>query len=235
MKIRQAPIAGLIKYLEKLYDERPKDFRTSNIINVVNKYYCSLTNHKTIIPPGNDIMNDWCDLNWSNDMKTCPNIPGLIVYKNKPDGSRFYGVLYHGGYITTPDKQTNFLSYFFAHHEGRVGAHSFHIDDWDGWGAPIRYFSFNTEDYIDTRFWELGERELSFGSFGHDVRQLQGLLQKMFVEIEITSIFDEMTLNALQSVQKLCNIPITENFDCSNTKGQRVIEFLAEKNNASKN
>ena len=60
-----------------------------------------------------------------------------------------YGILYHSGYITSSNKQTNFLSYYFAHPEGHVGSHSFHVDDWDGWGAPIRYFSFPDEDFID--------------------------------------------------------------------------------------
>jgi hypothetical protein len=172
MKIRQAPVADLLKYLEGLYNDRPKTFRTSNILNVINKYYCSLTNHKTIMPVGNDFMNDWCDLNHADTMKNCPNVPGILVYKNKPDGSKMYGILYHSGYITSSNKQTNFLSYYFAHPEGHVGSHSFHVDDWDGWGAPIRYFSFPTEDFIDSRFYGLGERPLTLHSYGHDVRQL---------------------------------------------------------------
>jgi hypothetical protein len=73
MKIRQAPVADLLKYLEDLYNERPKNFRTSNILNVINKYYCSLTNHKTIMPVGTDFMNDWCDLNHADTMINCPN------------------------------------------------------------------------------------------------------------------------------------------------------------------
>lgn len=225
MKIRQAPVADLLKYLEELYNDRPKTFRTSNILNVINKYYCSLTNHKTIMPVGNDFMNDWCDLNHADTMKNCPNVPGILVYKNKPDGSRMYGILYHSGYITTSNKQTNFLSYYFAHPEGHIGSHSFHVDDWDGWGAPLRYFSFPAEDYIDSRFWTLGERSLTIHSFGHDVRQLQSFLHKANEDVPVHGYFESKTLDALHEVQSWCNLPESDIFDLAK-EGQKIVDFL---------
>lgn len=225
MKIRQAPVADLLKYLEGLYNDRPKSFRTSNILNVINKYYCSITNHKTIMPVGGDVMNDWCDLNHSSNMSTCPNVPGILVYKKKIDGSYSYGLLYHSGYITTANKQTNFLSYYYAHPEGHIGSHSFHIDDWDGWGAPIRYFSFPSEDYIDSRFWGLGERCLKLGSIGHDVRQLQAFLVKAEPNVPLHGVFEENTLEALHNVQSWCGLPKIDSFDLSQD-GQKIIDFL---------
>lgn len=225
MKIRQAPVADLLKYLEGLYNDRPKTFRTSNILNVINKYYCSLTNHKTIMPVGNDFMNDWCDLNHADTMKNCPNVPGILVYKNKPDGSKMYGILYHSGYITTSNKQTNFLSYYFAHPEGHIGSHSFHADDWDGWGAPIRYFSFPAEDYVDNRFWALGERSLTLHSLGHDVRQLQAFLHKANENVPVHGYFESATLDALHEVQSWCNLPVNDVFEL-NKDGQKIIDIL---------
>lgn len=230
MKIRQAPVADLLKYLEELYSDRPKNFRTSNILNVINKYYCSLTNHKTIMPIGNDFMNDWCDLNYANTMKNCPNVPGIIVYKNKPNGTRTYGVLYHSGYITSPNKQTNFLSYYFAHPEGHIGSHNYYADDWDGWGAPIRYFSFPAEDYLDNRFWALGERILTKHSMGHDVRQLQALLNKAHENVIVNGYFDDNTLEALHLTQYWCNIPQNDIFDLNSLDGKKIIEYLTNGN-----
>lgn len=225
MKIRQAPIADLLKYLETLHIERPKDFKTSNIVNVINKYYCSLTNHKTIMPIANDFMNDWCDLNHSDTMENCPNVPGLLVYKNKPDGTKFYGLLYHSGYITSPEKQTNFLSYYYAHQEGHVGSHSFNVKEWDGWGAPVRYFSFSPEDYLDSRLWALGERPLTIGCFGHDVRQLQAILHRAHKEVPLDGYFEEKTLMALLETQSWCNIPHSDTFEL-NKNGEAIINFL---------
>ena len=225
MKIRQAPVADLLKYLEGLYNDRPKTFRTSNILNVINKYYCSLTNHKTIMPVGNDFMNDWCDLNHADTMKNCPNVPGILVYRNKPDGTKMYGILYHSGYITTSDKQVDFLSYYFAHPEGHVGSHSYHPSDWDGWGAPIRYFSFPAEDFIDSRFYSLGERPLSLHSDGHDVRQLQSFLHKANENVPVHGYFESRTLDALHEVQSWCNLPTSDIFDL-NKEGQKIIDFL---------
>lgn len=225
MKIRQAPVADLLNYLQEIYMERPKDIRTSNILNIVNKYYCSLTNHKTILPVGNDFMTDWCDLNHSNTMENCPNVPGIIVYRNKPDGTKMYGVLYHSGYITTENKQTNYLSYYYAHPEGHINSHSYLASDWDGWGAPVRYFSFSPDVYIENRLWALGERPLSLHNMGHDVRQLQAFLSKANEQVIVNGYFDKATLEALHEVQSWCNLPVSDTFEL-NTDGQKIISFL---------
>lgn len=225
MKIRQAPVADLLNYLQEIYMERPKDIRTSNILNIVNKYYCSLTNHKTILPVGNDFMTDWCDLNHSNTMENCPNVPGIIVYRNKPDGTKMYGVLYHSGYITTENKQTNYLSYYYAHPEGHINSHSYLASDWDGWGAPVRYFSFSPDVYVENRLWALGERPLSLHNMGHDVRQLQAFLSKANEQVMVSGYFDKATLEALHEVQSWCNLPVSDTFEL-NTDGQKIISFL---------
>lgn len=225
MKIRQAPVADLLNYLQEIYMERPKDIRTSNILNIVNKYYCSLTNHKTILPVGNDFMTDWCDLNHSNTMENCPNVPGIIVYRNKPDGTKMYGVLYHSGYITTENKQTNYLSYYYAHPEGHINSHSYLASDWDGWGAPVRYFSFSPDVYVENRLWALGERPLSLHNMGHDVRQLQAFLSKANEQVIVNGYFDKATLEALHEVQSWCNLPVSDTFEL-NTDGQKIISFL---------
>lgn len=225
MKIRQAPVADLLNYLQEIYMERPKDIRTSNILNIVNKYYCSLTNHKTILPVGNDFMTDWCDLNHSNTMENCPNVPGIIVYRNKPDGTKMYGVLYHSGYITTENKQTNYLSYYYAHPEGHINSHSYLASDWDGWGAPVRYFSFSPDVYVENRLWALGERPLSLHNMGHDVRQLQAFLSKANEQVMVSGYFDKITLEVLHEVQSWCNLPVSDTFEL-NTDGQKIISFL---------
>ena len=158
-------------------------------------------------------------------MENCPNVPGLIVYKNKPDWTRLYAILYHSGYITAPKNQTNFLSYYYAHPEGHINSHSFLVDDWDGWGAPIRYFSFPAEDYIDSRFWALGERPLMLHVFGHDVRQLQNFLKKAHPDVPTHGYFEEKTLKALQETQEWCGLPITNSFILQ-PNGQKIIDFL---------
>lgn len=225
MKIRQAPVADLLKYLNNLYDTRPKTLKVTNILNLIDKYYCSITNHKTISPIGGDYMNDWCDLNHSDCMDNCPNVPGIIVYKNKPNGTRQYAILYHSGYISSPRMQTNFLSYYYAHPEGHINSHTYLASDWDGWGAPVRYFSFSEEDYIDSRFWALGERPLTINSYGHDVRQLQGLLKRAHPEIPVDGYFESNTLEALHETQSWCNIPLKDIFRLD-SEGNKIIEFL---------
>lgn len=225
MKIRQAPVADLLRYLGELYETRPKSLKIKNILTLLDKYYCSITNHKTILPIGNDFLNGWCDLNWSNSMKNCPNVPGIIVYKDKPNGERVYGLLYHSGYIVPASLQTNFLSYYFAHAEGHIGSHCYLAGDWDGWGAPVRYFSFDCKDYVDSALWELGERPLNLHCIGHDVRQLQALLHRAHPTISTSGHFDDTTLNALHETQIWCNLPQSDIFDLK-TNGQKIIELL---------
>lgn len=229
MKIRQAPVADLLKYLTELYNSRPKELRIKNILTLVNRYYVSITNHKSIMPIANDFLNDWCDLNWSDSMKNCPNVPGIIVYKNKPDGSRFYGILYHSGYIGPQELQTNYLSYYHAHQEGHIGSHTYLAGDWDGWGAPVRYFKFDPENYVESGAWNLGERPLSLGCLGHDVRMLQTFLQKAHPNVVINGRFDENTLKALNETQSWCNLPQKNTFELNN-EGQKIVEFLTNGN-----
>lgn len=225
MKIRQASIIDLLNYLEELYINR-YPCQVSNILNIVDQYYCNLSNYKTILPLGNDFLTDWCDLNYSHTMENCPNIPGIIVYKTKANGTKAYGILYHSGHIAaTTNKQINFLSYYYIHSDGYVSSHSFCLKDWDGWGAPIRYFNFPEDLYTDSRFWALGERSLTLHSLGHDVRQLQAFLHKVNENVPIHGYFESATLDALHEVQSWCNLPVSDNFEL-NKGGQKIIDFL---------
>lgn len=60
MKIRQAPVADLLKYIEDLYSDKENNIH-DHILDLLDDYYCCLTRYKTIMPVGNDIMADWCD------------------------------------------------------------------------------------------------------------------------------------------------------------------------------
>lgn len=228
MKIKQAPIADLLKYVGELYNEKPRYYKFKNIFEVINKYYCSLTNHKTIIPMGKDYLNSWCDLNWAPTMENCPNIPGILVYKNFPNGIRKFGLVYHSGFITA-GKQTNFLSYYDVMPDGMVASHTYLASEWDGWGAPTRYFRFDENEYVDSNAWELGERPLTKLSIGHDVKVFQNMLNKVFPELNVTGYFDEETLEALHSIQKICNVSQSDYFNLQLFGGKKVLEFLEDK------
>lgn len=229
MKIRQAPVADLMKYVEELYADRDNN-KHKNIFQVIDKYYCSLTNYKTIIPITHDYLNDWCDLNWSRTMDNCPNIPGLIIYKNNINGTKTYGLLYHSGYICARTQQTDYMAYYNIDKHGRIASHTYLQSDWDGWGAPTRFFKFPTEEYVDSNAWGLGERILQKHTFGHDVRQLQTLLRKAHENVSIDGYFDDNTLEALHLTQYWCNIPQTNSFNLNSVEGKKIIEYLTNGN-----
>lgn len=232
MKIRQAPVADLMKYIDELYADRENN-KHKHILNVIDKYYCSITNHKTIMPICDDFLGDWCDLNYSPTMENCPNVPGLIIYKNNPDGSKTYGLMYHSGYIVPRLYQTDYMAYYDIDKHGHIASHTYLQSEWDGWGAPTRFFSFNPEDYQDSSVWTLGERPLMKHKFGHDVRQLQTLLHKIYPEIPLTGYFDDKTLEVLHFIQYWCKIPQTDIFILNSPEGQKILELL--NNNEHKN
>lgn len=229
MKIRQAPVADLLKYFDELYDNRHKFIDgAANVLEIIDKYYCSLSRYETIMPPGNDFMTDWCDLNHSNNMKNCPNVPGIIIYKNMPDKQKKYAILYRSGYVIPQSMELNYLSYYYIQPDGTIVSHSYRPQDWDGWGIPIRYFSYPEGDYIDSRFWELGERALTLDSFGHDVKQLQALLRHTHPEVPQSGVFEEKTLNALHEVQSWCRVPEKDTFELDEN-GKKIVDFYEEK------
>lgn len=211
MKIRKAPVADLMKYIEELYNDRENN-KHKHILDLINDYYCSITNHETIIPPAKNYLADWCDCNFSDTMENCPNVPGIIVYKNNDDGTKTYGLIYHTGYIVPRMYQTNYMGYFDIDNHGHLTSHTYFTNDWDGWGAPVRYFFFPKEDYVDSNEWGFGERPLIKHKMGHDVKVLQSMLSKVFPELKITGYFDEETLEALHSIQKICNLPQSDCF-----------------------
>lgn len=211
MKIRKAPVADLMKYIEELYEDKENNTH-DHILDLINDYYCSITNHKSILPPAENYLIDWCDLNYSDTMENCPHVPGIIIYKNNPDGTKTYGLIYHSGYIVPRLYQTNYMAYFDIDKNGHLASHTYLASEWDGWGAPVRYFNFDPEDYVDSNNWCFGERPLIRNKMGHDVRVLQTLLNKVFPELKITGVFDEETVEALHSIQTLCNVPLSDCF-----------------------
>lgn len=231
MKIRKAPVADLMKYVGELYANRENNLHDS-IFSLINDYYCSLTNYKDITPISEDYLNDWCDLNWSKTMDNCPNVPGLIIYKNNPNGTKTYGLMYHSGYVVSRLRQTDYMSYYDIDRHGHIASHSYLQSDWDGWGAPVRFFSFPPEDYQDSSVWALGERSLKLHCFGHDVRQLQSLLHKAAPDTPLHGYFDNDTLDALNMVRSWYNIPQSETFSATTKDGEKLILFLADENHS---
>lgn len=227
MKIKRAPVADLMKYFDELYENR-RDYTNYSIFHIINKYYCSLTNHKTIMPINDDFINDWCDSNNSAAMEVCPHCPGTIIYKNLPDGTRRYGIIYHSGYVVPASKQTNYMSYYFVDEDGHVTSHVYLASDWDGWGMPTRYFYFDTKDYVESNSWQLGERTLQKHCFGHDVRVFQAMLAQAHTDLIVNGYFDDKTLEALHFTQYWCNVPQTNEIDITSPNGKKIIQFLVK-------
>lgn len=228
MKIRQAPVADLMKYVEELYEDRENN-KHRHIIEVLEKYYCSISNFVEIMPIGKNFIYEWCGINTANTMENCPNVPGIIVYKNNPDGSKTYGLIYHSGYIIPRKYQTDYMGYFDVDKKGHITSHTYLASDWDGWGAPTRFFKFDEEDFIDGNTWVLGERKLSKGCFGYDVRSLQNLLLKIEPSTPQTGHFDEKTEEALLLSQTMYKLPKNKVLDCESINGEKLIDYLADK------
>ena len=225
MKIRQAPVADLLKYVEDLYSDKENNIH-DHILDLLNDYYCLLSEIKTIMPAGNNFLADWCDYDWSTTMENCPNVPGIIVYKNNADGTKTYGLLYHTGYIVPKEYQTNYLGYFDIDKHGHLASHTYLARDWHGWGAPTRYFSFSPEDYVESKDWSLGERPLFLHKMGHDVRVLQNLLKRDFKDLNVTGCFDAETIEALNIVREYYQMPKSEIFVLKSPDGKKIMEHL---------
>lgn len=224
MKIRQAPVADLMKYMSECYSHT-KDFTYEHIFDVLDEYYCKLTNHRSILPIEGLVFQDWCDMNYSHTMINCPNVPGIIIYKKLKDGSTKYGILYHSGY-QTKGKQTGFLSYYTLDVEGHISSHIYLQEDWDGWGAPVRFFAFDQRDYVESNQWYFGERTLELNMFGHDVMMFQTLLARVYPELPITKVFDTATLKIYNNIQTIANLPITNSFDVKSVAGRKFLAFI---------
>lgn len=225
MKIRQAPMADLIKYVAELYTHR-EDTIHDGIINLLDEYYCKLTHYNTIMPMGNSLMDDWCDMNWSSTMENCPFVPGLIIYKKDKNNNYVYGLLYHSGYIVPKEQQTLNMSYYDIDENGHVLSHTFLASDWEGWGAPTRYFSFDMSEYVDNNLWNFGERPLMKHKMGHDVKVLQTFIKKVFPEFVVTGYFDDATLEAIHNIQDFCNVPHTDYLNFKIPDARKVLGFL---------
>ena len=225
MKIRQAPVADLVKYAADLYQHR-EDTIHDSIISLIDEYYCKLTHYKTIMPVGTSLMSDWCDMNWSSTMENCPYVPGLIIYKRDKNGKYIYGLLYHSGYIVPKEHQTLNMSYYDIDENGHIISHTFLVTDWEGWGAPTRYFSFDMNEYVDNNLWNFGERPLMKYKMGHDVKLFQLFLQKIFPELIADGYFNDTTLNALHDIQTICNVPHTDYINFKLPDGKKILSFL---------
>ena len=232
MKTRPAPVADLISYISDIYINKNKRNKYKNIFQIMDEYYCKLSKYKSILPVEDFAFEDWCDLNWDNDINTCPNTPGIIVYKNI-ENTRKYGILYYSGMITSQENQTDNLSYYEISASGIIASHGYQQDDWHGWGAPTKYFELDPNDYIDSEHRYFGERILRKDMFGHDVVLLQKILQKIFPDLEITRRFDEATLAALHEIQKFINIPEENIFNCKTVSGKKILNFILNKNDSN--
>lgn len=226
MKIRQAPVADLMKYMAECYSH-PKDATYEHIFDILDEYYCKLTSHKSILPIEGLVFQDWCDMNYSHTIDNCPNVPGIIIYKKLQDGTKRYGILYHSGYLTR-GRQTGFLSYYTLDVDGHISSHMYLQEEWDGWGAPVRFFSFDQADYIESNQWAFGERALKQNMMGHDVMLFQTLLAKVCPELNITKIFDAETLKIYNEIQAMANLPITNSFDVRVTAGKKLLAFIMQ-------
>lgn len=224
MKIRQAPVADLIKYVAELYVHREDSIHDS-ILSLMDEYYCKLSHYRTIMPVGTSIMSDWCDMNWSDTMENCPYVPGLIIYR-KENNKYIYGLLYHSGYIVPKEHQTLNMSYYDIDEKGYITSHTFLNTDWEGWGAPTRYFSFDLNEYVDNNLWNIGERPLMKHKMGHDVKILQTFFKQLDPDFIITGYFDEATLKMLHDVQTLCNVPKTDYINFKYPNGKKILSFL---------
>ena len=230
MKIKQAPITDLLKYMETLYYEKIVVGEHKHILDIINQYYGLISKHKNILAAGNDFLQDWSDLNYNTSISDCPNVPGIIVYRRGPNNTRHYALLYHSGQIAPANAQTEFLSYFEVNVHNMIESHAYLQSEWEGWCAPTRYFYFNEDNYIDNKNWQLGERVLSAGMAGHDVMQLQSLLKNMHTDLAITGRFDDQTLKCLQETQRLCGHTSNNNFDYNTKEGKTLITFVSQGN-----
>lgn len=224
MKIRKAPVADLMKYVEELFNNKTYT-KCDDILDVLDTYYCLLTSYKTIKPIGEFCIADWCDLNHSTTMENCPNVPGIIVYKKRPDNHYIYGLLFHSGQILSKEYQTEYLSYYTIDKNGYLITNTYLAKEWDGWAAPIRYFDYG-DTYTNSEEWVFGERPLDLHKMGHDVKYFQTMLQKVFPETNITGYFDEATLEKLHNLQTLCNVPNSNLFNIKTPEGKKLLAFI---------
>lgn len=224
MKIRQAPVADLLKYVEELFENKINT-KCENVLDLLDTYYCLLSSYKTIKPIGEFCLADWCDLNHSATMENCPNVPGIIVYKKRPNNAYVYGLLFHSGQILSKDYQTEYLSYYTIDKNGYLIANTYLAKEWDGWAAPIRFFNYG-EDYVDNHDWCFGDRPLTIHRMGHDVKYFQTMLRTIYPDIEVSGYFDENTLEALHNLQKLCNVSNSDFFNIKSPDGRKLLAFI---------
>lgn len=224
MKIRQAPVADLLKYVEELFENKTNT-KCKNVLDLLDTYYCLLSSYKTIKPIGEFYLADWCDLNYSTTMENCPNVPGIIVYKKRPNNTYVYGLLFHSGQILSKEYQTEYLSYYDVDKNGFVMTHTYLAKEWDGWAAPIRFFNYG-DDYIDNHDWCFGDRPLTIHKMGHDVKYFQTMLHTVYPDIEVSGYFDENTLEALHNLQKLCNVSNSDFFNVKSPDGKKLLAFI---------
>lgn len=223
MKIIRTPIEELIKYIEDLYRNQNKKVH-DDIISLIDEYHCKFSKYHTIIPLGYEIMEDWCDGNWDNTMENCPNIPGIIISREK-DGKREYAFVGPTCYSDSQSK-TETLSYYTINSCGHIVSHIFFPEQWQCWGAPTRYFYFNQSKYIEGNDWAFGDRIITKLCFGHDVKILQSLLQRYKTSLSITGRVDTDTINILHELQALLNLPMEDKINPRSANGRILISYL---------
>lgn len=218
MKIRQAPIKDLLKYLEEQRGQSVSLGPHKHILHYLNEYYCSITSHKTILPVGDQFLIDWCDQNNSPNMNQYPDTAGLILYKQISNNEFFYA-------LTAAKARRGEVNCYIVDYLGDLTIRTYSLAEWDGWAAPTRYFYYNKKDYQDKNDYNLGERPLTLEDCGHDVKVLQALLYKPFPDKKPTGYFDDDTLTALQTCQSWLGLPESKVFNLSED-GAQIINFL---------
>lgn len=217
MRIYKAPIADVVKYITEIHNSaNSKNYRS--ILQMMSEYYCSLSNRGSIVPLEGTCMADWCEDNYSDNMTKCPRASGILLQRQK--NNRYeYG-------LTCLNLFSNELDCFVMGLQHSIYVKAFDPEEWDFWGAPVRYFQFRDKDYKDAREYDLGERILYKGDFGHDVKILQHMLARVYDEVPQNGVFDKTTLEAYQQAQTWCGFIQTNYFCYDSDAAEEVLEFL---------
>lgn len=217
MRIYKASAADMVKYIMEIHSAaNSKNYQS--ILQIISEYYCNLSNRGSIVPLEGTCMVDWCVDNYSADMEKCPRTSGILLQRRHHNRYE-YGVTCFEEYSEKQDC-------LVIGAQNRVIVKAFNPDDWDFWGAPVRYFQFEDTEYKDAREYDLGERILRIGDFGHDVKVLQHMLARVYDEVPQNGILDKTTMNAYQEAQTWCGFIQTNYFCYDSDAAEEVLEFL---------
>lgn len=226
MKICPAPIGDFLFFLDEKYQDR-ENHDYWHVLQLMNEYYTSITKVKTIMPVGGDFLTDWCGYcDYDDKMVTCPNIPGGIVYKTLRNDQILWGIIVNGfrtDSVYRANEKLRLLDVMVIDDDGRLKIYRFVPSEWEGWGMPVRYFSF--PEYIPSDEWELGERIIKYQDRGHDVMQLSAILAHFIKTLQPTCRYDDNVLAAMNRIQDLLCLPRDDAFDINTVEGEKIIKY----------